>query len=190
MSDLTSIDGIDPDSAAALWHEVDGFRAPLLRIFQDLDAEVAELAPTCVLSGRCCRFAEYGHTLFLSAPEAALLAHDAGSTHREIDDGASCPWQDAHGHCQARQARPLGCRVYFCDPAYQDHAPPLTEKYLGRIKTLVNQLSLPWTYAPLHTHLAALSHAGLIFEPGKSPGKKPQFPPLTAGQIQFRSLET
>ncbi len=41
--------------------------------------------------------------------------------------GAGCPWQDDRGHCTAREARPIGCRAYFCDPAFQDHAPALTE---------------------------------------------------------------
>ena len=129
------------------------FREPLLALYSDLDEEIRRLAPVCELSGRCCRFEEYGHTLFLSAPEAALLIADAPSPARPLDDGATCPWQDTQGRCSARDARPIGCRVYFCDPLYQDHAPLVSEAFIGRLKTLVEALELPWDYAPLHRHL-------------------------------------
>jgi Fe-S-cluster containining protein len=141
--------------------DVGRFRDALHRLYGELDAEVAGLGPVCALSGRCCRFTEYGHTLFLSAPEAALLLAEAPPPVRHLDDGASCPWQDKQGRCTAREARPLGCRVYFCDPAYeQPHAPELSERYLGRLKRLVGELDLPWNYAPFHQHLSAARDAG------------------------------
>ncbi len=147
---------LGPDSASVI-SQLDRFRDALHAIYVDLENEIAALAPRCDLSGRCCRFLEYDHTLFLSAPEAALLVNDAGPAARPLDDGATCPWQDHQGLCQARHARPIGCRVYFCDPAYQGHAPLLTEKYLGRLKVLVAALDLPWLYAPLHNHLRDLA---------------------------------
>lgn len=122
-------------------------------LYRDLDAEVSLAGPTCELSGRCCRFQEYGHTLFLSAPEAEYLLSHAPPPARPLDDGATCPWQDARGACTAREARPLGCRVYFCDPSYQQTAHELSERYIARLKRLVGSLSLPWGYAPLHRHL-------------------------------------
>ncbi len=129
------------------------FREPLRALYETLDAEVARRAPVCQLSGRCCRFAEYGHTLFVSAPEAALLLAEGPPPSRPLDQGVTCPWQDAHGRCTAREARPLGCRVYFCDPAYQDQAPELSETFIARLKRLADDLGLPWDYAPLHVHL-------------------------------------
>ena len=135
------------------------FRIPLLRLYDEVDAEVRRLGPVCDLSGRCCRFEEYGHTLFLSAPEAALLVADAPAPSRPVDDGATCPWQDDRGHCTARDARPIGCRVYFCDPTYQGQAPVVSETFIGRLKALVDDLGLPWNYAPLHRHLHDLGIA-------------------------------
>ena len=42
---------------------------------------MAQLGPVCQLSGRCCRFKEYGHTLFVSTAEVRLLlASGAEST--------------------------------------------------------------------------------------------------------------
>ena len=128
-------------------------RDPLRVLYGDLDAAVARFGPSCELSGRCCRFAEYDHTLFVSAPEMAVLLADAPPPSRPLDDGETCPWQDLKGRCTAREARPLGCRVYYCDPTYQDHAHALSEAFLGRMKRLVDDLELPWNYAPLHHHL-------------------------------------
>ena len=144
------------------------FREELQAIYAELGAEIAALAPVCVASGRCCRFREYGHTLFLSAPETALLLADAPPPARALDEGESCPWQDQRGLCTAREARPLGCRVYFCDPSHQDHASALSEKYLRRLKRLVDAHGLSWSYAPLHVHLKAAADSGLFRDPPAS----------------------
>ncbi len=49
-------------------------RVQLRLLYRDVDQAISELGPTCALSGRCCRFREYGHTLFLSAAEAVFLS--------------------------------------------------------------------------------------------------------------------
>jgi hypothetical protein len=135
-------------------------REGLRDLYAELDADVARRGPACRLSGRCCRFEEYGHTLFLSAPELAVLLADAPAPSRPLDDGATCPWQDDRGRCTAREARPLGCRVYFCEPTYQDDAQELSERYIARLKQLTDRLGLPWSYAPLHRHLHAARDRG------------------------------
>lgn len=145
----------------------DALREGLKALYADLDAAVAQAGPTCALSGRCCRFEEYGHTLFLSAPEAALLLADAPPPVRPLDDGATCPWQDDRGRCHAREARPLGCRVYFCDPAFDgEPAHALSEAFLARLKRLAGSLGLPWNYAPLHRHLRAAAAVGRLVQAG------------------------
>ncbi|QDV38123.1 hypothetical protein [Tautonia plasticadhaerens] len=160
------IDGVDPVSAI----DPERVRGPLRTLYRELDARVAEHGPTCVVSGRCCRFEEYGHTLFLSAAEAALLVADAPPPARTPDDGATCPWQDRLGRCTARDARPLGCRVYFCDPNYEGEAGPITEEFLGRLRRLVESLGLPWGYARMHRHVRAAIEAGLLTAgPGDDP---------------------
>ena len=133
--------------------DLERFRGPLRAIYAEVDAEVARAAPVCRISGRCCRFEEYGHTLFVSAPEFALLLADAPPPSRPVDGGDTCPWQDDRGRCSAREARPLGCRVYFCDPAYQPIAPEIAEAGIARLKRLVDESDLSWDYAPLHHHL-------------------------------------
>ena len=53
----------------------------------------------------------------------------------------------------AREPRPLGCRVYYCDPTYQETGNRLTEIYLARLKELADKAGIPWRYAPLHQFL-------------------------------------
>jgi hypothetical protein len=136
------------------------FRDALRAVYAELDSDLTRLGPVCGLSGRCCRFGEYGHTLFVSSLEAAMLLTDAPPPCRPLDEGETCPWQDASGRCTARDARPLGCRVYFCDPSYQTHAPELGEAYVARLKRLADQFHLPWGYAPLHAHLRRAAAEG------------------------------
>jgi hypothetical protein len=136
------------------------FREALAGLYSALDSAVAQLGPVCRLSGCCCRFAEYGHTLFVSAPEAAMLLADAPAPSRPLDDGLTCPWQDAAGRCTARDARPLGCRVYFCEPGFEPHASALSEEFIARLKRICEGHNLPWNYAPLHHHLRQASAAG------------------------------
>lgn len=156
--------------------DVASFRGRLQAIYAGADAEVAAAGPTCALSGRCCRFHEADHTLFLTAPEAALLLADAPPPCRPLDDGATCPWQDGRGHCTARAARPLGCRVYYCDPAYAPQAPEVTERALARLRAMADELGLPWGYAPLHHHLRRAAEAGRFPAPTAEPGETPPDP--------------
>ena len=45
----------------------------VLALYAEADAAVAAAGPRCDASGRCCRFKEYGHTLFISNLEADVL---------------------------------------------------------------------------------------------------------------------
>jgi len=137
---------LSPDALAEI-------RDKLTALYRELDEAVAMMGPVCQLSGRCCRFKDYGHTLFLSAPEAQLLVADAPQPPGQLDNGESCPWQDARGRCTARDARPLGCRVFFCDPSFETVAPELSETFLARLKQLASRHDWLWNYAPLHQHL-------------------------------------
>ena len=51
----------------------DDVRREVLAVYAAADAAIAAARPRCDASGRCCRFTEYGHTLFISAFEAELL---------------------------------------------------------------------------------------------------------------------
>lgn len=126
-------------------------RAGLLQIYEALAQEIAALAPVCEVSGRCCRFREYGHRLYLTRPEAQLLLAE-GLPANSVVDEASCPFQIG-GLCTAREKRPFGCRVYFCDPRYAGQAEALTEKYLAQLKDLHRATGTPWDYGDLYSFL-------------------------------------
>jgi Fe-S-cluster containining protein len=126
-------------------------RRRVLELYQEVDQAVAAAGPLCVASGRCCRFKEYGHTLFLSNLEADVLLAGAPAFQGPVA-ADFCPFQDGN-LCTAREPRPLACRIYYCDPAYQETSQELSEKYLRRLKELALQNQKEWRYAPLHVFL-------------------------------------
>jgi Fe-S-cluster containining protein len=126
-------------------------RDEVLNLYRAVDQEVAAAGPVCVASGRCCRFKEYGHTLFLTTLEADVLLAAAPPYERPVT-AEFCPFQKGN-LCTAREPRPLGCRVYYCDPAYQETGNALTEKYLARLRELHERHGVAYRYAPLHHFL-------------------------------------
>jgi hypothetical protein len=129
----------------------EGTRRKVLELYAEADREVAASGPVCVASGRCCRFKEYGHVLYLSSIEADVLLSAAPPYDTPVSE-EFCPFQKAN-LCTAREPRPLGCRVYYCDPTYQDACNRIMEKYTRRLKTLCAEEGLTWCYAPLHRFL-------------------------------------
>ncbi|MBY0458379.1 MAG: hypothetical protein K2V38_13650 [Gemmataceae bacterium] len=128
-------------------------RDALRAVYAEVDAAVAEANPRCDASGRCCRFTEFGHTLFISAFEAEiLLAHAPAYPQPVAADG--CPFQ-VGGLCTQRDNRPLGCRIFFCDPAFEARMGAITESALARLKRLADAHGTGWNYAPLHHFLNA-----------------------------------
>jgi hypothetical protein len=128
-------------------------RRQVLEIYREVDQAVAAAGPVCVASGRCCRFKEYGHVLFLSNLEADVLLAGAPPYTKPVS-ADFCPFQKAN-LCMAREPRPLGCRIYYCDPSYQESGYQITESGLRRLKDLADQHGLPWHYGPLHQFLNA-----------------------------------
>jgi hypothetical protein len=126
-------------------------RRRVLELYREADREVAAAGPVCVASGRCCRFKEYGHVLFLSNLEADVLLHGAPPYERPVTPDF-CPFQQGN-LCTAREPRPLGCRVYYCDPNYQEEGARISETYLRRLKNLAKAHGVAWRYAPLHHFL-------------------------------------
>jgi hypothetical protein len=120
-------------------------------LYEEVDREVAAAGPVCVASGRCCRFKEHGHVLFLSNLEADVLLAAAPPYEKPVS-AEFCPFQKEN-LCTARGPRPLGCRIYYCDPNYQQTANAITEKYLTKLKTLADTQDVSWRYAPLHVFL-------------------------------------
>lgn len=133
-------------------------KSGLLQIYNDLAQDLARLAPVCDLSGRCCRFTEYGHRLYLTRIEADLLLADGLPKNAEVNEHG-CPFQQGT-LCTAREKRPFGCRVFFCDPNYAGQAEVLSEKYLEQLRQLHAETETPWDYAELQVFLQEQSSKG------------------------------
>lgn len=145
-------------------------RDELLKLYAAVDTAVAAAGPKCEASGRCCRFKDWGHVLYLSQLEAELLLEAAPPFDQPVSpDG--CPFQKEK-LCTAREPRPLGCRIYFCDPNYQQTANVIMEDALGKLKRLADDHGLGWRYAPLHVFLNEA-------EPRPAPPKQSERIPLT-----------
>lgn len=123
-------------------------------IYAWVDEQVQLAAPRCEISGRCCRFREYGHRLYISGVEADRLRQtqlpesNAGRDWNLLTVREQCPYQ-VQGRCEARTARPLGCRIFFCDPNYEQRATEITEEALQRLKYVHEQYGEPWEYREL-----------------------------------------
>jgi hypothetical protein len=130
---------------------LEDLRRQVLEIYLEVDQAVAAAGPVCVASGRCCRFKEYGHVLFLSNLEADVLLAAAPPYEPPVS-ADFCPFQKEN-LCTAREPRPLGCRIYYCDPSYQETASRITEDSLHRLKELAREHGVDWRYAPLHDFL-------------------------------------
>jgi Fe-S-cluster containining protein len=143
-------------------HEIDAIRMAARRddvlramatFYAHLDAAVAQHQPVCVLRGACCRFDEYGHNLFVTTLEAAYFVAHAGQPHAAVVDG--CPYQ-IEGRCRARDARPMGCRIFFCDPQTRHWQGPLTEEALRCLRLLHEKLVVSYVYAEWRNVLTSL----------------------------------
>ncbi|MBI2931628.1 MAG: YkgJ family cysteine cluster protein [Planctomycetes bacterium] len=116
-------------------------------LYDALAEELQRLQPVCRMSGACCRFEQAGHRLYVTALELEHLRARtgfAGADWSRVKEGA-CPFLD-RGRCGVRTHRMLGCRVYYCDPAFQPRMSGLYEKYHERVKGIMRAHGLPYEY--------------------------------------------
>jgi Fe-S-cluster containining protein len=122
-------------------------------IYQDLASQIAARRPLCSMSGRCCRFEDFGHRLFVTTAELATFLHGFQQTNRpsalEVAitqwDGTGCPFQLAK-LCGVHPLRPFGCRIYFCDPTATEWQNAAYESFHTRLKHLHTDLAIPYYY--------------------------------------------
>jgi hypothetical protein len=145
-------------------------------VYRDLAAEVEKRRPVCVISGRCCRFEEYGHRLFVTTIELAAFVHGFGGFPKskalaqsiEKWDGSGCPFQVAK-LCGIHALRPFGCRVFFCDATSTVWQQEVYEAFHSRLKRLHEELDVPYFYVEWRQALQALLPVGLPAPPHPTP---------------------
>lgn len=131
----------------------DDVRQAVQDVYRDLAAEVEKRRPICIVSGRCCRFEEFGHRLYVTTLELAAFMHGFESSPRpsqliesiEKWDGAGCPFQVAK-MCGVHSIRPFGCRVFFCDATSTQWQTDAYETFHARLKRLHESLEVPYFY--------------------------------------------
>lgn len=125
--------------------------AALERVYAMIDSEVRERGPACWASGRCCRFEAAGHRLFVTGLEAAYAVVRAfpGAVTTLTIAGArargGCPFQEGN-LCGAREIRPLGCRVYFCDRSAARWQQDLSERMLAGVRAIHDEQGIEYRY--------------------------------------------
>ena len=139
------------------------------RVYVDLQVEVDVRRPLCVVSGRCCRFEEFGHRLFVTTLELAAFVHGLGKTDParvQGWDGSGCPFQ-ARKLCGVHAIRPFGCRMFFCDATSTEWQNQAYERFHARLKQLHEELGVPYFYVEWR---AALEMVGAIDAFNPTPG--------------------
>lgn len=146
--------------------------AGLEAIYTDLAGRIAQRRPRCEASGRCCRFEEHGHLLYVTGLETAYaltrLPRATPLTPESLAAARArggCPFQ-IDRLCAIHTIKPLGCRIYFCDPTAQEWQQDLYEELLTRLRALHETHGLEYRYGEWRTMLAAF----LPHLPAPAPG--------------------
>ncbi|HKQ47964.1 MAG TPA: YkgJ family cysteine cluster protein [Phycisphaerae bacterium] len=143
----------NPAPAAHRPNSNDAFTAAMREFYEAVDASIAAQQPVCINRGDCCKFAAFGHRLYVTDVELAYFVR--GEPARLVDPNAgACPYQEA-GRCTAREHRPLGCRIFFCDENARDWQGPEYERHLERLKEIGRGFDIPYRY---REWLSALTH--------------------------------
>ncbi len=141
----------------------------LTDLYQRIDADVASRNPVCELSGRCCNFDVYGHRLYVTGLEIAWFLHHApppparpradhptATANSPQPPPEGCPYQCGK-ICSVHTLRPLGCRLFFCDPAAEAWLNDVHEHYLAELRRLHDTHHIPYAYMEWRAGLAAAS---------------------------------
>ena len=134
-------------------------RAAVGGLYAEVQREVDLRRPLCVISGRCCRFEEYGHRLFVTTAELAAFSHDlraaAPAATTAPWDGTGCPFQ-SNKMCGVHAIRPFGCRMFFCDATSTEWQNETYERFHARLKRLHEELAVPYFYVEWRRAIGAL----------------------------------
>ena len=132
-------------------------RAAIADVYEALQHQIDARRPICNASGRCCRFEEFGHRLYVTTIELAAFVYELEMrlASRTEWDGKGCPFQVA-GLCGVHAIRPFGCRIFFCDATSTQWQQEQYDAFHRRIKGLHHTLKVPYLYVEWREALGAL----------------------------------
>jgi Fe-S-cluster containining protein len=134
--------------AAVAAADPERLKAGVEAVYRYADAAIAAFRPACHQCARCCQFQRHGHRLFVSTAEAAFFLRSTSVSRIHEPIGGTCPFlREAPGRCAARNARPLGCRLYYCHSSSQWLIPDLYGRLHRRLQVLHEVLGVPYYYA-------------------------------------------
>ncbi|MFW6058896.1 MAG: hypothetical protein ACODAQ_01865 [Phycisphaeraceae bacterium] len=142
----------------------------LRAFYAALDDEIAAGDAVCNQSGTCCRFNDsFRH--YVTGLEIAWFVQRMGEPAAAsttglpvLSAGEPCPYQ-IDGLCSAHPVRPMGCRIYFCQPGTQQWQQSLYERHLAELRALHQREGIEYAYLEWLAGLdAARQHArsGLV----------------------------
>jgi Fe-S-cluster containining protein len=130
-------------------------RAAIHALYSRVQQEIDLRRPICRQSGRCCRFDEFGHRLYVTTMElAAFVAgleaekdSPAPPSHLPLlpANPGGCRFQ-VDGLCSVHPIRPFGCRIFFCDPTAEQWQQEQYEQFHQQLRGLHEQLNVPYFY--------------------------------------------
>ena len=159
--------------------------AAVQAVYAVVAAEVDSRRPLCDASGRCCRFEEYGHRLYVTTLELATFARQLRVVSSQVPvktdrshpvrslpllatgnwplatsswNGSGCPFQLAK-LCGVHAIRPFGCRMYFCDASSTEWQNEAYERFHGELKALHGTLDVPYFYVEWRQALGTMGWA-------------------------------
>jgi len=145
------------------------------RIYHELQTRIDARKPLCVASGKCCKFEEFGHRLFITTLELAKFLYDwetgdwpdgAMEALRRWD-GGGCPFQ-IEKLCGVHLVRPFGCRIFFCDSTATEWQQERYEEFHSEISGLHESLNVPYFYVEWREGLKAVGIVTSVNESRKS----------------------
>lgn len=129
--------------------------ASVEELYRAVQAEIERRRPVCVVSGRCCRFDEFGHRLYVTALELAHFFNRLPPAQPRMDNPGGCPFQVGK-LCSVHPFRPFGCRIFFCDSTSTQWQNALYEQFHADLKRLHQTLRIPYFYTEWRQAMALL----------------------------------
>ena len=136
-------------------------------LYEELGRRIEERRPVCRASGRCCRFEEFGHRLYVTTLElAAFVSEGSGvwvqGSERSglpiLGNPGGCPFQ-VEGLCSVHLIRPFGCRVFFCDETSTEWQRGQYEELHAELKRMHERFGVAYYYMEWRE---ALGQLGLL----------------------------